>query len=258
MCLIVFSYKNHPRYPLILAGNRDEFYERPTQKAHFWENEPTILAGKDLKAGGTWLGLSKRGTLAALTNYRDFKTARESHQSRGILIPRFLTNDENPESTLQRFLQQREDFDGYNLLAGSVSRLYYLTNIRGIYHPIEPGIHGLSNAFLDTPWPKVEHAKAMFRESISSEEPDKEAIFRMLKNDKKYPAAHLPDTGLSPEMERAVSPLFIRTSDYGTRCSTLLMVDTNHNVTFIERTYPSGREENMSEVRYEFKAEPGE
>jgi len=256
MCLIVFSYQNHTKYPLILAGNRDEFFERPTQKAHFWDTEPSFIAGKDLKAGGTWLGISKRGMFAALTNYRDFHNPRSSHLSRGKIITDFLSSDGNAESKLHRFLDQSSAFDGYNLLAGSIDRLYYLTNIRSLYHRIEPGLHGLSNAFLDTPWPKVERAKAMFRECISGEQPNIEAIFDMLKDDTVYPDSHLPKTGLSPDMERAVSPVFIRTDDYGTRSSTVILFDTNHQVTFIERTFPINGEGELSEVNEIFQAEP--
>lgn len=237
MCLIVFAFNHHPEYPFILAGNRDEFYAREAQEAHFWDTEPEILAGKDLRAGGTWLGISKRGEFGAITNYRDFKNPKEGPRSRGEIIPNILTQDGSVKKNLHRLIQKSHDYSGFNLLSGTCEKLYYANNINGDIETVEPGIHGLSNAFLDTPWPKVENARSEFKAALNSASLDKASIFEFLRNSETYPQASLPETGLSPEMEKAVSPIFIETDGYGTRCSTLLTIDTSGRVNFIEKTY---------------------
>jgi len=253
MCLIVFSYKNHSKYPFIFAGNRDEFYSRPTRTAHFWDTKPQILAGKDLKAGGTWLGISKTGEFAALTNYRDLNHPRNREKSRGELIPYILTTSEPEKQAVKNIISNGDQYDGFNMIAGNTDKLFYLSNIRESYEPIKPGVYGLSNAFLDTPWPKTEQSKKDFSNAILGNNPDEEAIFRFLKNPKTYPSDQLPNTGLTPEMEKAISPVFIETDKYGTRCSTLLMIDNNGQVTFIERTFPVDEQNSETEKRFQFK-----
>jgi len=255
MCLIVFSYKEHPKYPFIFAGNRDEFYSRPAKPAHFWDTNPRIVAGRDRKAGGTWLGVSEDGMVAALTNYRDLEHPRNSDRSRGELIPLFLTSKSQNEQRVQQLTDIGENYDGFNMIAGNIDNLFYLSNVKQSYEKIKPGLHGLSNAYLNTPWPKVEVAKSAFREAIQSGEPNKEEIFRLLQNRDVYPYHKLPDTGLSPEMEKAVSPVFIQTDDYGTRCSTLLLINKEGWVTFTERTYSTQDKSQEIEKRFHFQIE---
>lgn len=238
MCLIVFAFKHHPKYPLILAGNRDEFYAREARQAHFWDTNPEMLAGKDLRAGGTWLGVSKKGEYGAITNYRDFYNPKEGERSRGEIISNLLT-DERPQNVkISELMQRAHHYSGFNFLSGDSKNLFYSNNIDGDKEEVEPGIHGLSNAFLDTSWPKVETAKKEFTRAINSDEIDRNLIFTFLQNSKKYPQESLPNTGLDPEMEKAVSPIFIETDGYGTRCSTLLMIDNSGTVHFVEKTYP--------------------
>lgn len=252
MCLIVFSFRHHPDYPIILAGNRDEFYERPARPAHTWNTQPNIIAGKDLKAGGTWLGVSEKGELAAITNHRNFYNPIEGEKSRGIIIPDFLTSEKPAQERIHQINRESQDYSGFNLIAGSSEELWYVSNVRDKAGTVSPGIHGISNAFLDTPWPKVEQAKAEFRAATRHPVIDPEEVFDLLKSSEPFPQEQLPDTGLSSEMERAVSPAFIKTDSYGTRCSSLLMIDYEGNTTFTERTYDHITGDVRSEQNFEF------
>lgn len=256
MCLIVFAYNYHPEYPIILAGNRDEFYGRKALKAHVWDTDPKMLAGKDLRAGGTWLGVSKNGEFGAITNYRDLKNPREGERSRGEIITNFLTETGPPDQKLRHLKKQSQEYAGFNLLAGNIRQLFYFSNISGNIQSVAPGIHGISNAFLDTPWPKVETAKSEFEKTIDSSPPDKEKIFKFLQDKQPFPDESLPDTGLSPEMEKAVSPIFIETEGYGTRCSTLLTIDAKERVRFIEKTYPVNKKASATTKELSFETAP--
>lgn len=229
MCLIALAYHTHRRYPLVLAANRDEFLERPADPARFWEDAPHILAGRDRKAGGTWMGISRTGRLAAITNHRDFHRPAKPGPSRGLLVRKALEGELDGEDTSR--------YDGFNLLHGTVEELHYHNNVQPHSSSLAPGVHGLSNAFLNTPWPKVERATAMLHGLLEAEEDDLvEGLFTLLANDRPAPEERLPDTGLPTDMERAVSPIFIDTPGYGTRCSTVLLVDADGRVHFEERT----------------------
>ena len=242
MCLIAFSYKAHPRYPLIIAANRDEFHARPALPAQFWTDRPDILAGKDLQAGGTWLGISRSGRFAALTNHRDLRNPPKKGPSRGALVVRSLVSEEQVPDT--------SAFDGFNLIRGPIEALRYHSNVPGVDIPMPVGIHGISNHFLDTPWPKVVHARAAMEKALSASEPAIEDLFVLLADPSVAPDERLPDTGIGPEWERILSPAFIVAENYGTRCSTVIMVDHHGNVRFEERTHvPSG----IPSVNFEFR-----
>lgn len=238
MCLIVFSYNQHPRYKLILAANRDEFYERPTRAAGFWEEEghPEILAGKDLKAGGTWMGVHKDGRWGALTNYRDPSILKEDPPSRGELVTNYLKEKNGALHYLQHIRRDSEKYNGFNLLLGDKKGIYHYSNVEDEIHSVNEGIHGLSNALLDTPWPKLDRAKKDLTAAISNKfEPDD--LFEILKDDTLAPEEQLPDTGIPKKWEKAISSIFIKTENYGTRCSTLLFIDRSGKLKFIERRY---------------------
>lgn len=252
MCLIVFSFKHHSKYPVILAGNRDEFYGREARQAHFWDTVPPLLAGKDLRAGGTWLGVNHKGEFGAITNYRDLNNPINGEQSRGEIIPKFLTHDGSPEDKLSRVQKNYPAYSGFNLLAGNADQIYYLNNINRQFQTVPPGIHGISNAFLDTPWPKVEKAISAFKEAVHPDTIDRDEIFQFLQDSDPFPLEDLPDTGLSPEKEKAVSPIFIKTEDYGTRCSSLLTIDNDGQVQFIEKTYHVKNDGSESVKEYSF------
>lgn len=253
MCLLVFSYRQHPVYDLIFAANRDEFYERPTKEAAFWEEYPKILAGKDMKAGGTWMGITKSGDFSALTNYRDPSTQKDNPPSRGHLVLDFLTNNSSPEEYLRAVDQKSEQYNGFNLLAGDLNRLMYYSNQERKLHDLVPGLYGLSNKLLDTPWPKVQKAKADLQTIIQSEEIPEEALFELLRHDQPAPDDQLPDTGIPRELERAVSPIFIKTDQYGTRNSTVVLADKSGKVTFEERRFKNGSQKLEEVNRYEFE-----
>ncbi|MGK7370569.1 MAG: NRDE family protein [Candidatus Halalkalibacterium sp. M3_1C_030] len=257
MCLLVFSYKQHPNYELIFATNRDEFYGRPTRPAQFWDDYPSVLAGKDLKAGGTWLGITKGGRFSALTNYRDPSIQKENPPSRGHLVLDYLKGDKKTNQYLQEVDKKANKYNGFNLLAGNLSknRMTYYSNRQQEFKILEAGLYGLSNKLLDTPWPKVQRAKRKLAEIIDSSDIPEEDLFDLLKDYEKAPEDELPDTGIPKELERAVSPIFIKTENYGTRNSTVILVDKNGKVTFEERRFNSGTQVVEESNRYEFLME---
>lgn len=255
MCLILLAYRVHPRYPLILAANRDEFYQRPTVPAAFWESEPHLLAGRDLKSGGTWLGISRTGRIAALTNFRDPRNVRDNAPSRGGLVSDFLRGNMPSAEYLQILRQRSQDYNGFNLLFGDQENLFVYSN-RGEVPPLlPPGIHGLSNHLLDTPWPKVTRGKKALAEILAhGKQPVVEEIFTLLADQSLPDDSLLPDTGVGLETERLLAPLFISGPTYGTRSSTLIMIDENALVTFSERTYQRKSGQNTT-ATYHFTIE---
>jgi len=252
MCLILFAWHSHPDYPLILAGNRDEFYARPTAPAGFWDDHPQILAGRDLEQGGTWLGIHRSGRLAAVTNYRDGRAATRGTRSRGELVSGFLTSDLASEEYLQQVHRQRTAYDGFNLLIGTPDGLFSYSSRSEQLTEVEPGVHGLSNHLLDSPWPKVERGKAALRElRDSNPEALIERLLAVLADRAPAPDHALPDTGIDLVRERVLSPAFIATPNYGTRCSTILLLDTTGQVSFTERTHPTDHDAEQTR-RYAF------
>ncbi|MBP2641473.1 MAG: hypothetical protein H6Q66_2424 [Firmicutes bacterium] len=248
MCLIVLAYRKHPRFPLIIAANRDEYYKRPTASAAFWTEYPYILAGRDLDQMGTWLGITKSGRFAAITNYRDPNTTRQDAKSRGQIVRDFLCGNDAPANFLQKIDPIREDFNGFNLLVGDNHGLMYYSSRTGKGQELKPGIHGLSNHLLDTPWPKVTAAKERMGEALADVETMcGENLFSLLSDVSAPPDDELPLTGISLEWERALAPIFIVSPDYGTRSSTVLLQDCAGHVIFMERTFPG-----TIDVKYEF------
>jgi len=237
MCLILFAHKAHPNYKLVVAANRDEFYKRETQKADYWEDEPNILAGRDTQAGGTWMGVNKSGEVSLLTNYRDLKNIKVDAPSRGHLVSDFLKNNEAPLEYLQQVEQVGKNYNGFNLICGNSDSLYYYGNYQEGVTKIEGGVHGLSNALLNTSWPKVDKGVNKLKDVLKSGIIQPEKLFDLLYDDIKAPVGELPDTGVGLDMERMLSPLFIKSPEYGSRCSTVLLIDNNDNVSFTERTY---------------------
>jgi uncharacterized protein with NRDE domain len=255
MCLIIVSYKVHPDYPLVIAANRDESYQRPTRLAQFWESDPSILAGQDIEKGGTWLGMSKYGRIAAVTNYRDSIKAKVDSISRGLLVSDYLRYQNVSADYLELCISKLIDFDGFNLLLGDVDGLYFLSSREKTYTQLEAGIYGISNGDFDSNWPKVGRAKQYLQELFETEQPDiHDALLTML-TDKNLPDDEsLPDTGIGLEWERILAPIFIKAKEYGTRSSTVLTIDNNNKVRFSERSYNSqGKIENTRQ--YEFMQE---
>ncbi len=238
MCLILLAYDAHPDYRLILAANRDEFYARPTAPAAFWDDAPQLVAGRDLKEGGTWLGLTRSGRFAALTNYRDLRAYRSDAPSRGQLVSGFLRGDMAADAYLDLLEREASAYNDFNLIFGDLAGLTYFSN-RGQRHSLlAPGVHGLSNEFLDSPWPKVNHGREALARLVAVGAPVRpEELFAILADRTTAPDHLLPDTGVGIERERLLSPLFIASPAYGTRSSTVILIDRANRVTFVERTF---------------------
>jgi uncharacterized protein with NRDE domain len=243
MCLILLAHRAHPDYPLVVAANRDEFYARPTAPAAFWDDAPHVLAGRDLEAGGSWLGVTRSGRWAALTNYRDPSLTRTGRPSRGALVGDFLRGDASPADYLAAVAADAERYDGFNLLVGDLTGAHYFGNrVSGDAAPrtLEPGLYGLSNHLLDTPWPKVARGRRLLGELLESGAPTTGALLEILYDTEIAPAHALPDTGVGAEWERVLSASFIATPTYGTRASTALVIDDARHATFVERTFLPG------------------
>ncbi len=236
MCLLLVSYKTHPKYKFIVAANRDEFYKRPASPAKFWDDEPNLLAGKDLQACGTWLGITRQGRFSAITNYRDMKVVKENAPSRGELVTNFLKENDSPSDFSKKLLSSADLYNGYNLLFADKQSFNYFSNQTKKLLTLSPGVYGLSNHLLDTPWPKVEKSKKSFKSILNKELVSTEDLFDILSDSSIPPDELLPDTGLRLEIERAVSPIFVKTTFYGTRSSTVILIDYDGNVTFTEKS----------------------
>lgn len=237
MCLIFFSLNEHSNYKLVVAANRDEFYNRKTEAAHFWKDYPQVLGGRDLEANGTWLGVTKGGKLSLLTNYRDPKNINPKAPSRGHLVSDYLEGSESAESYLRKIEPVANQYNGFNLLTGTLDELWYFSNYKKGIEKITPGLHGLSNHLLDTPWPKVVRGKERIQSILNKKNILPSELFDFLFDDQQARDADLPDTGVGIERERSLSSMFIKSPGYGSRCSTVLLADRNGHVTFAERVY---------------------
>ncbi len=249
MCIALIAHQAHPVYPLVIAANRDEFHARPTAAAHWWPEG--ILAGRDLLGGGTWFGVHRSGRVALLTNYRDAVARDSEARSRGELVVTALLNARPPPRMLADLLGSADNYQGFSLVAGTPDTLYYTSNRNWLVRKVPEGVSGLSNHFLDSPWPKVERAKERLRDALHEPVPDPEVLFALLR-DQTQPADHeLPDTGIGLDRERFLSSPFIVGPNYGTRSSTLLLLDRLGGGIFVERTFDA-QGEATGEVRFTF------
>jgi uncharacterized protein with NRDE domain len=236
MCLIVFAWQEGPDR-LVVAANRDEFHARPAEPAGFWPDAPHVLAGRDVRGGGTWMGITHSGRFAAVTNFRDTAPPPAGAPSRGHLVSGFLTGAEPAAEYARRAEDEGGRYAGFNLLVGDSSGLFYASNRGGGRRVLEPGVYGLSNHLLDTPWPKVRRTKEALRAALDRSAAAREAaLFAALADERFAPDGDLPATGVGIERERALSAAFIRAGTYGTRASTVLTVGGDGRVRFVERT----------------------
>ena len=268
MCLLVLAWRAHPRYRLVLAANRDEFHEREAEPLSKWTSPQDILAGRDVRGGGTWLGLDRARRFGVVTNFRELQRPRRSAPSRGRLIPDFLAEAQTPEHYLARLETDAPGFSGFNLLVGDSEQLWYASNRMDRFAQALPaGVHGLSNEFLDSPWPKLQRVRGAFetwlahetaREAASSPAAGDEtqaaaaaaavaSLFAMLADRTPAPEGS-PGTGLPPEWERTLSSPFVMHPTYGTRCSTVLLIEPSGAAVMAERRFaengePSGNTE---------------
>jgi uncharacterized protein with NRDE domain len=232
MCLIAIAWRAHADFPLVVAANRDEWRDRPAAPAHWWPDHPGLLAGRDLQAGGTWMGITREGRFAAVTNFRDPSDRRSTALSRGALVTEFLLGDETPAAFLAGLADRAGQYNGFNLLVSDGESLLYFGSREGEVRAVEPGVHALSNHLLDEPWPKVQRARAALRDSPGDGD---EPLFAMLSDTTPAPDHQLPDTGVGIERERMLSPILITGADYGTRASTVLRAGVRE-ARFEERT----------------------
>lgn len=237
MCLIALAWQVHPDYPLLVAANRDEFHARATAPARFWPESPWLLAGRDLAAGGTWMGVTRGGRFAALTNFRE-PTVPPGRLSRGLLVSEYLQSDVDPEAYAALVRANGGDYSGFNLLLADGDTLVAMSNRGMAPRVLEPGVYGLSNHLLDSPWPKVVRAREALRAQVAR--PTVEGLLHLLADDAAAPDEELPDTGVGQAMERLLSSPFIRSPAYGTRSSTVLMAGRGR-IRFVEQTFtPEG------------------
>ncbi|MCY1417019.1 hypothetical protein D3C76_836660 [compost metagenome] len=234
MCLIVFAWRPGHAQPLVVAANRDEFYARPSQPLAPWQDYPGVYAGRDLEAGGTWLGVGPHGRFAALTNIRNPGQPLGA-RSRGELVAQFLCGDASAEQYLAEVARRSADYSGFNLLVGSSQQLGYLNSARPSPRLLGEGVYGVSNAMLDTPWPKLRKARAALQEQLHDPRP--EGLLAMLGDAQTAPEAELPDTGVGLATESLLSSVFIASQSYGTRASTVLIVNADGSRRMVERSF---------------------
>ena len=253
MCLVVTAWRSHPRLPLILAGNRDEFHARPAAPARWWEETPDLLAGRDLEAGGTWLGVTRDGRYGVVTNYRE-GSPRGAERSRGLLLTEWLSGGESADEFAARLEQEEERYAGFNLLYGDRSVLRYHTNREAVSRTLTPGIHAVSNALLDTPWPKLVLTRRRLEKLISDSRLEPESLLAMLADTTPAGEDGEADPALEPAVRRVLSAPFILTPTYGTRCSTVVLLHADGKLDFVERRFDAdGR--TTGETRVSFTLE---
>ena len=249
MCLAVIALDAHHRYALVVAANRDEYHARPAAAAAWWD--ATLLAGRDLEAGGTWLGVTRAGRFALLTNVREPHRIDRDAPSRGTLVPAVLTDPSPVPGALATARERGARHNGFNLIAGSADTAAWTSNRAERVVELAPGVHGLSNALLDAPWPKVVRTEAAVSAWLAATRDDPEPLFDALADRATAPDTALPSTGVQLDWERRLSAPFIVSEGYGTRSSTVVTIDRAGHVNFIERSFdPSGRR--CGEVVYRF------
>jgi uncharacterized protein with NRDE domain len=254
MCLIVLALNAHPLYPLVVVANRDEALGRPADPAAFWPEEDGLLAGRDLESGGTWMGVTRAGRVAALTNVRDPRAHDPGAPSRGGLVVRFLRGQDDPRDHVRAVAAERIRRNGFNLLAGAGGRLAWVSNAGGGPVELTPGIHAVSNASLDSPWPKALRAAAGLRRALAARRLiDPEELFALLADRRIAADDELPATGVPLEVERLLSAPFIVAPGYGTRASTLLLATRAGRAELLERRFDAtSRESGTSRFELEF------
>lgn len=248
MCTLAIAFNRHPEYPFIFIGNRDEFYKRQTENVMLRNG---VYSGIDLEKGGTWTGITQSGRMAFITNYRDFTLHVEEPESRGVLTKDFLEGNMPPETYLETLSRKKTRYNPFNLIVGDINGLYFYSNIQDRIIKIESGIHGLSNAFLNTPWPKVNRIKNDLSEVISKKLLEEETLFAILENRVQADENELPNTGLDLSLEKALSAIFIELEAYGTRHETVILIDRRGKAQFIEKFRDDDGEWALS--RFEFQ-----
>ncbi len=251
MCLIVIAIGQSPHFPLILAGNRDEFHGRPTQKADWWPDKPDVVGGRDLQAGGTWLALHRKGRFATVTNYRDAEPIATQFRSRGHLVTEFLESDLSP---LEYLRDIRGDlYAGFNLIVGNEQEVAYLSNRGADARLLASGVYGLSNELLDAPWHKVENSKQGLSDLLEEDSVNESSLLRLLDDRTLGPVSEVDTTRLEFAVAHAITAPFIVTPDYGTRCTTIVLTDNEGSWRLTERRFDADGK-STGESRFTFSS----
>lgn len=243
MCIVSLHCQDHPTYKLIVAANRDEFYERPTAQAGYWSDHPTILGGRDLRGMGTWLGITAQGRIAMLTNYRNLAAEIPDRKSRGQIVNEFLISKAEPLTLFEQLQHNRTQYNGFNVIAGTVDELYHYGNNESSITKLTSGTYSVSNGTFGAKWPKTTRAKHMLHEYVKQQDDIVvEDLFQQLNNREIAADPLLPQTGIELSLERNLSSIFIdKVPNYGTRVSTVILVSHHNEVTFVERMYDNGQ-----------------
>jgi len=238
MCLLVLAWNAHPRYRLIVAANRDEYHDRPAAPLAKWAAPDDIIAGKDLRAGGTWLGVNQRRRFGVITNFRDMQRPQTGAPSRGELIPTYLNSADSTAAFVDSLAPQAASYSGFNLLLADGDALWYASNRADPFaRRLEPGVHGLSNHTLDTPWPKLMRVRRRFEDWLSASSSSTDSLFATLNDREPAPDDASIPQGLPSELKRALSAPFVLSSEYGTRCSTVLLLEASGAMYLAERRF---------------------
>jgi len=239
MCILFFAIKQHPKYPLIICANRDEFHERPTQSMHWWPKNDLlandVLAGKDLQAGGTWLGLNKQGRFSALTNYRQPQLFDKNKQSRGELVLQALSHQDSDIS--QQLAESSNHYNAFNLVFGQLNKLVCFESVSQKQQVLNSGFHSLCNGSLDDIWPKMALGQTTLTEEIKNYSLDIEQLFKLMKNGQQAQTEHLPKTGVPLNWEQLLSSIFIISPEYGTRTTNIITLDNEGNISIYDQSY---------------------
>lgn len=253
MCILFIAVNKHPEFPLIIAANRDEFYKRPTTSSHFWDTTPQVLAGVDEEAGGTWMGINEQGYLSALTNIRAPELQKADAISRGFLVKDYLLSMPTNHEFEEQLHTSKDNYNGYNLLYGHWKDLHVYNNFEDRSQPLTSGFYGLSNANLNSPWPKINRGVQALESYCQSHNTlVAEELFALLRDDTKAEDHLLPETGVPYEWEKHLSSIFINIPEYGTRSSTILTVSKESDVNWQERTFNQNGVL-ISEQHYQFQ-----
>lgn len=257
MCLVLIAHRACAGYRLVVAANRDEYHGRPTAAAAHWHDHPAIVAGRDLEGGGTWLGMHTSGRFATVTNVRAGHAVRRGPRSRGLIVSDFLLSATDAPGHAAALMHSARDYDGFNLLSWDGEHLAWLSNQAGAPRTLAPGVHTLSNALLDTAWPKTDRLRAAFERVMQQHPRDPlPALLEVLRDNTRAADEHLPDTGIGQERERWLSSIFIEGAGYGTRCSSVLTVSDGGHVSFHERRYDDAARVS-GDSRFEFELPAG-
>ena len=249
MCLALIAINQHPKYPLIILANRDEFNKRSSVAAHYWQENSNIFAGKDLVAGGTWLGINRQGRFSMVTNYRDPSARKKDMKSRGLLVRNYLSDNAtaSPTAYIKRLTTTANQYNLFNLFVGNMQEMLYYSNVENQAKQLTTGLYGISNHLIDTPWYKVVRAKELFKKNLNKlinlTDPDQicRLLFPILEDQSRAPDKKLPQTGVSKDLEKALSPIFVNIPEhvYGTRNASLLLFEKDQ-VVFSEKIFLNG------------------